>query len=45
MAELSAEEAQRTIHSCQDALGIPCEDPIRNQADPFSESFLIVEGG
>jgi uncharacterized NAD-dependent epimerase/dehydratase family protein len=40
MAELSAEEAQRTIHSCQDALGIPCEDPIRNQADDLLRVFL-----
>ena len=39
-AGLSAEEAQRSIRSCEDALGLPCDDPIRNQADGLLEVFL-----
>ena len=39
-AELSAEEAQKTIHSCQDALGLHFDDPIRNQADGLLTVFL-----
>ena len=39
-AELSAEEAQRAIESCQDALGLPCDDPIRNRADGLLKVFL-----
>ncbi len=39
-AELSAEEAQRAIESCQDALGLPCDDPIRNGADGLLKVFL-----
>ena len=38
-AELSAEEAQRCIHSCQDELGLPCDDPIRNRADGLLKAF------
>jgi len=39
-AELSPEEAQRSIESCQDALGLPCDDPIRNRADGLLKVFL-----
>ena len=38
-AELSAEEAQRCIHFCQDELCLPCDDPIRNQADGLLKAF------
>ena len=38
-AELSAEEAQRCIHSCQDELGLLCDDPIRNRADGLLKAF------
>ena len=39
-AGLSTEEAKRSIRSCEDALGLPCDDPIRNQADGLLEVFL-----
>ena len=38
-AGLSAEEAQRSIRSCEDALGLPCDDPIRNPADGLLKVF------
>ena len=39
-AELSPEEAQRSIQACEQALGLPCDDPIRHQADGLLKVYL-----
>lgn len=39
-ASLSADEAERAIQTFQDELGLPCEDPIRNQANGLIKIFL-----